>query len=698
MTLAAIIAVPAAQAHVSRVVIDSAVPYTLPSGSVAYTSLSGRIFGTLNPNDPHNTIIQDIQLAPRDANGLVDYIATFQLLVPASPNGLMFYDVPNRGGNAIPGAAFDPGAVYLQSGWQGDILALSCAGPYPCTNLAQPYTGTQQVIQVPVAHQPNGGTITGPVYSHIRLGQSGTTGQLVIFENPAPYLPATFDTTKALFWSVSKQSITGLQQSDFQLIQPGQWSFNCDGPPAAGQTPFYICYNAGFDPNRLYQMVYQAKNPLVLGVGYAATRDIISFFHRSAHDDSNDANPVAGMVQKVIAYGVSQSGAFLRSSIHLGFNEDEQGRQVVDGSWPDIDGRQLYMNTRFALPDVITNLYMMADEAPVWWGEYPDVVRLIGPESMLDRCRRSNTCPQILETFGSDELYEEKMSRDLVGDTAQGDIPLPSIVHRYYFPSTTHGGGSDSAAFTWAPPPAAPVAPSPTTCAYPSNPNPESDQLAALQADFVAFLTSGTPMPPDAYPRIADGTLVPPTSQSVGFPPIPGYAYGGSGINLAEAFYFGPHVNYRDQIGVIDFEPPLTYFVEPARVPPVNTDGNEIAGVPSVTLQVPLATYSGWKLYSGGPFQGQQCSLSGSAWSFQETLAARQAAGDPRPSLEERYGTHSGYVCAITTATKSAVSQGFLLPSAATTLIGDAQASNVLSGVSATSADQARAASLCTGQ
>ena len=445
-------------------------------------------------------------------------------------------------------------------------------------------------------------------------------------------------------------------------------------------------------------MVYQAKDPLVLGVGYAATRDIIAFFRHATHDDNGDANPVAGIVHKVIAYGVSQSGAFLRSSIHLGFNEDEQGRQVADGSWPDIDGRQLYMNVRFALPDVITNLYMMADEAPVWWGESPDIVHLIGPESMLDRCRLSGTCPQILETFGSDELYEEKMSRDLVGDTAQSDIALPSNVHRYYFPSTTHGGGSDSAAFTWSPPPSSAAAPSPTVCSYPPNPNPESDQLAALQADFVSFLSNGTPMPPNAYPRIADGTLVPPIPQVVRFPSIPGYPYGGEGINLAEAFFFGPRVNTRDQTGVIDLEPPFTYDVEPARVPPVNADGNEVVGVPSVTLQVPLATYSGWNLYSGGPFQGQQCSLTGSAWSLQETLAGRQAAGDPRPSLEERYGTHDGYVCAVTKAANGAVSHGFLLPPAATTLIADAQGSNVLTPFSPSSADQSTAAALCAGQ
>ncbi|MEI9982227.1 MAG: hypothetical protein WDN69_02830 [Aliidongia sp.] len=188
-------------------------------------------------------------------------------------------------------------------------------------------------------------------------------------------------------------------------------------------------------------MVFTAKNPLVLGTGYAATRDIISFFHNDASDSNGTANPIAGLVKKVISAGVSQSGSFIRSGIHLGFNADEQGRQVVDGAWPQIDGRQLYMNVRFALPDVITNLYMMSDEAPVWWADYPDLARHFGPEGMLDRCKASRTCPEIMETFGSLEMYDEKMSPNLIGFTAQGDIPLPQNVHRYYFPATTHGGG-----------------------------------------------------------------------------------------------------------------------------------------------------------------------------------------------------------------------------------------------------------------
>ena len=504
------------------------------------------------------------------------------------------------------------------------------------------------VIQVPVAHHKDSSTITGPVYSHITLGQTGRTGQLVVFTTPVPYYPADMnDRTTTRFWSVAHQSITGLEEQDPQTIAPSDWAWaDCRTVPFPGTPdPTRVCVKNSFDPSRLYQMVFPAKDPLVLGIGYAAVRDLISYLHRT-----NDAgNPVAGHVAKVMSFGESQSGAFIRSSITLGFNRDENGEMVVDGAWPDIDGRQLYMNVRFALPDAITNLYMMADEAPVWWADYPDPVRHHEPAGMLDACRQSHTCPQILETFGSNEMYEEKMSANLVGTTASADIPLPSNVYRYYFPSTTHGGGAGGFNYS----PAASLTPV-AGCTAPANPNPETDTLNALQADFIGFLMTGQPMPRSQYPRLRSGTLAPPVQWLVGFPNIPSYPWGGAGLNHPEAFDFGPRIDYYLQTGVITKEPPAIIAVEPELVPPVNLDGNETVGVSSVLLQAPLATYSGFNNYASEPFLGQQCSLSGSSWPFAETQAERTAAGDPRRSLEERYGTHAGYVCAVTTAANTA--------------------------------------------
>jgi hypothetical protein len=710
-------------------VVDSQAP---AFGGVAigsagpYVTIIGRVFGEINPSDPRDTIIQDVDLAERDANGLVPYVATFEIIKPASAsgNGLLIYEVSNRGGNALPttASAVTPGAIYVQSGWQGDLLA-NCTTDYPCVSLASgPYTAAatygNQVIQVPVAKNHDGSSITGPVYGHIVPSATGftpvgNTAQLVIKSTPLPYKPMSLDTSATQFWSVASQSVFG-EDGPKSPIPSSDWAWaDCRTVPFPGTPdPTRICLKDGYDSSLLYEMVYTARDPLALGVGYAATRDLISFLHHAATDDDGTPNPVAGAVSKVLSIGGSQSGAFIRSSIHLGFNEDESGQQVLDGAWPQIDGRQLYLNVRFALPNVDGTLYMPGHEAPVWWADYPNLARDLPPAGMLDRCRRSNTCPEILETNGAEEFYDLLQSPDLIGETAVSDIPLPDNVHRYYFPGTTHGGGGGGFNYVATPPPAG-------GCTLPANPNPESDTNNALQADFIAFLMQGTKMPPSVYPRLRhperfwgfsfswwhhrddDGDLVPPTQEATGFPNIPGFAFAGV-INPSLEYDFGPEYNYMDQKGIITIQPPRIIQALPTYVVRVNSDGNEpnSVGVGSVLHHAPLGTYTGWNVAQtptpGAPFAGQICVNTGGFSPFPETAADRVAANDPRPSLEERYGTPAGYVCVVTAAANEAVSQGFLLASAAPTLIAEAQASNVLSGLTPTAQDLKCAAELCS--
>ena len=500
-----------AAARLTRIVVDTTTSVAI--GGVNYTQKVGRIFGELDPADPHNAVIQDITLAPLDANQRVPYAATITILTPQTgATGVMLYQVSNRGGQGLPNAStIEPGATYVWTGWQGDLLARNCITDYPCNDL---YAGAYQptggnpvhVLQVPVAHNPDGSTITGPVYGSV-INTTGSTAQLIIYTNPVPYRPATLDTAQAVLTSVTHQTIDG-QETGRVVIPSDQWAWaDCRTTPFPGTPdPTRLCLKNGFSSSLLYQIVFTARDPLVLGIGFAATRDAVSFLRDAGTDDVGNANPLVGQISKTIAMGTSQSGNFLRSMTYFGFNQTETNGQVFDAIWPHIAGRQIWMNTRFALPDVIQMLYMAADEAPVWWADYADTVRGRAPDGLLHSCTATGTCPKVIETYGAVEFWDLKASPDHVGATAAVDIPLPPTVYSYYFPGTTHGGGSASAfGGSGAANPPATVFPTtlpgtPFNCALPSNPNPEADQFNATLDNIVNWVVNGVAPPRQRLP------------------------------------------------------------------------------------------------------------------------------------------------------------------------------------------------------
>ena len=206
----------------------------------------------------------------------------------------------------------------------------------------------------------------------------------------------------------------------------------------------WICLNgATFDPNRLYEIVFKAANPLVLGIGYAATRDFVSFLHHETMAPGGGSNPISGTVTKTLGIGSSQSGAFLRALTFYGMNEDEDRRIVFDGIWPEIDGRMLWLNERFAQPTVLLQLYMGGEEAPVWWADFPNEARNLPPNGLLHRCRTTDTCPEVMETFGELEFYGEKMGPDMTGYASSAASTSPS---RTMSTGTTYQGPRMAAA------------------------------------------------------------------------------------------------------------------------------------------------------------------------------------------------------------------------------------------------------------
>ncbi len=424
-----------------------------------------------------------------------------------------------------------------------------------------------------------------------------------------------------------------------------------------------MCLRDGFQPTRLYELVYTAKDPLVLGVGLAATRDINAFFRYAARDDAGTENPVAGIVKHAISVGDSQSGNMIKTFVHLGFNEDLTDRIVWEGVFPRIAGRQTPINLRFALPGGAAGLFEPGSEPPVWWGRYEDPVRHRPAASLLDRCQVSKTCPKVIEAFGSTELWALRMSPGLIGTDAKADIPLPDNVRRYYYPGTTHGGGRGGFSVE-----ASQAGQS--VCSLPVNPNPESDTTRALTRALIDWVSSGTAPPESRYPRLSAGELLPATKVEGAFAVVPGLVLKTSPLNPVLDYDFGPGFIASDLSGVIALEPPRVKQVLPTYVPIVDADGNETAGVRSVLHQAPLGTYLGWNLTASGFFAGQGCGFSGGYVPFARTQADRLRTHDSRPSIEERYGTLEGYVCLVERASAQAVSERFLLKEDADRLIG----------------------------
>ena len=690
---------PSAEARVTKIIID---PKTSPAfggesygAAGQYETLAGRAFGELDPRDPHNAIIQDIDLAPTNARGKVEYMATFLLVKPvdmSKASGLMWHDVPNRGGRITINAGLRvSGDVGLSSGWQGDNSGGTAYG-----------SPNRDYVVVPIAKNRDGSPITGKVLGRI-VNRSGVNSQPILVQgNPVPYKPASLDTNQASMTTHASETIEGVV-SGINTIPSTDWAWatcSTTNPFPGTPDPTQICLKNGFDPALLYQVVFTAKDPYVLGVGFAAFRDIASFFKNETQDDAGTPNPVAKGISWAITRGVSQSGNYIRGFLHLGFNEDEAGRQVYEGAWPIIAGRRIALNFRWAQPDGVLELYQAGSEGPQWWVPWPDHVRHLPTRGILDRCRASHTCPKIIEHFGGAEVWGLKLTPEWVGTAADANIPLPNNVRRYYISSTAHGGGGGG--FDQEPPA------TPVNCPgnnwgqgiLRANPVPHTQTVNALIFHMRNWIMKGTPPPPSRYPLLAEhdghdgrdkhhghdkhrarrGTLVDANKRDMGFPTIPGLPKSAPTglINPVLDYDFGPDFNYSDGSGVPTKVPPKIKQVIRMLVPRVDADGNELGGVPVVLRDAPLGTYLGWNITAAGFHKDKICNYAGGMIPFAKTRAERLANGDPRRSLEERYGTHEGYVTAVQAAAANAVAQGFLLQEDADALIAQAAASNVL--------------------
>jgi hypothetical protein len=539
--------------------------------------------------------------------------------------------------------------------------------------------------------------VTGEVFGRI-VNRSGKASQpLIVQSNPVPYKPISLDTSKSKLTSRGGEGMHG-QVMDEIRIPDSAWAWGkCDDKTPFPGTPdaTQICLKDGFDPKRLYQVVFTAADPYVLGIGFAAWRDVGDFFKNASKDDSGTTNPVAGIPKHSIGRGVSQSGNFLRGWLHLGFNQAEHGGIVHDGMWPIIAGRRIALNFRWAQADGVLELYQAGSEGPQWWLPHPDPIRGLPAAGILDRCTASKTCPKIVEHFGSAEVWALKLTPEWVGTDGKQDLPLPNTVRRYYIASSHHGGGAGGFDTSL---PGVGLPKTPAVCPgnnfgvgiLPANPVPHTETVNAIRVHFRNWVMKGTEPPPSRYPTLApkpgeqSGTLALANKKDIGFPTLPGLrptVPEPDFIMSVLDYDWGPQFNALDVSGIPTNAPPPIKQVIKMFAPKVNLDGNELGGVPVVLLDAPLGTYLGWNITADGekPFHKDQiCNYVGGMIPFARTAAERKANQDPRLSLEERYGNHEGYVAAVIKASESATKEGFLLPVDAVALIEKAKASKVL--------------------
>lgn len=660
---ALIIAAGATEGRIVKITIDSTTPVANGDlfGTVgAYELLRGTAYGEIDPNVRHNNGITDITLAPKNASGRVEYKTQFAIHKPvdmSKASGILVYNVPNRGGIATPYTGGDSGFLWrrgdivLNSAWQGDQPIASVQA-------------TQLGIDVPIAKMPDGSPLTGPVVSRfvaVAVQTGGANQTTVSLPGGTGRTPASLDTTQAKLITATSETPSGVKSgvvtipsTDFAFADCRTVAF--PGTPDASR----LCVNGGFNPALLYELVYTAKDPFVLGVGNAAMRDVISFVRYALKDDLNTANPVGGAIKTVIGFGNSQSGRFQKHMLNNGFNEDESGKMVWDGANPNIAGMMGSFNVRFSSPGDIAELYYAGADGPLWWADYEDEVRGRPAWGLLSRCTQTNTCPKVMETYGGPEIWYSRGSVGIAGTKGTEDLPLPANVRRYYHAGTTHGGGGGGFNLGTA---------STNPLNFAGNPNPQREINRALYVAMVDWVTKGIEPPPSAYPRVSDGTLVAATSAAMGWPNIPNAPKPDGVINPVLDYDFGPQFRYNDDSGVITVVPPVVKQTIPTLAPKVDADGNEIAGVRSLLLRLPLGTYTAWNPITSGPLKGREASLAAGYVPFAKTKAERTASGDPRLSIEERYSSLWLYYFYAINQANQMVEQRLLLPNDAATLI-----------------------------
>jgi hypothetical protein len=618
--------------------------------------ITARVYFAVRPNDPHNKAIVDLDKAPRNANGEVEFSADLFLLRPINGgNGALLLEIPNRGGKGllriVDGGSADPttaeelgdawllrhGYTVADLGWQwdapdlpGDLRLYTPVA----TNHGQPITGLLRDDFTPVAK------VNDWPLGHIITGHMGGT------EYPVgePTEVANQDSRNVL---TVRDTPTGPRQT----IPRTAWSFTSPSATAHNGGIHLGEFNGGFQPGRIYELVYVVKDPVVAGLGFAAVRDFVSWL-------KYDTTAVTH-IDRAYAAGISQCGRFLRTFLYEGFNQDEFGRMDVDGILAHVGGAgRGSFNARFAQPSrdaqPMSSIFWPTDIFPFTDEPENDPANPSAPpQGLLDRAKAQHGLPKIFLSHTSYEYWGRAAS--LITTTADGerDMPIGSSVRVYFFTGLQHYSG--------------PFPPQRGTAQVASqnmeSPLPIRWFWRAMITNMDAWVRDNTTPPASSYPRIADGTLV--SRDKLAFPAIPNIH---APENYTQAFPldFGPR---WQQTGILTLEPPKVGPSFPILLPQVDADGTDRAGIHLPEITVPLATYTGWNLRdpaTGAP--DERVSFLGSWIPFAKTAADRKRSGDPRLSIAERYTSREDYLDHYNQAVDDLVRQHQILPEDAVAL------------------------------
>ncbi len=596
-----------------------------------YERIVGKAYFAVDPSLPANQIITDIGKAPRNEKGLVEFSSDLYVLKPRDPargNGAIFFEVSNRGRKGIlslfqlakgsldprteaeigDGFLMEQGYTLVWLGWQFDVPKEE--------HLMRLYT---PVIQ----------GVTGMVRAEIVTDRREVSHSLADRQHQA--YPVADPNDPGLKLTVRDRA-DGVRR----IVPRAQWRIE-------GST--FLEMPGGFEPGKIYELVYRSANPAVVGLGPTAVRDLLSFL-KYGGNDVTVLGDQHGKLKLAYGYGASQSGRFLRTFLYYGFNRDEKGRKVFDGLIPHIaGGGRGSFNHRFAQASrdghPFMNLFYPTDIFP--FTDNPERDPETGlTDGILAHAATPETTPKIFYTNSSYEYYGRAASLISTMPDGKEDAVIPATTRIYLFAGGQHG----PAAFP----------PKRNHTQNLPNPNPYTLGLRALLVRLNLWVRDGVEPPPSLYPRLTDHNLTP--LAGLQFPKIPGVALP-THIQTAYRVDYGPEFRSK---GIVTIEPPKVGKPFPMLVPQVDQDGNEAAGVRMPDIQIPLATFTGWNLRSaeiGAP--DELFSMVGSYIPFPVTKAAREQAHDPRLSIEERYANKAEYLQRLGAAARTLADRGYLL-------------------------------------